>query len=257
MVAEGNPWVFDWLPPLLMLAGVVALGVIIALLMRGRRIGLIGWGSPATASPGMAPIIGLPTSDHEPVVRARQEIEDVRRRVGELIGTAQRLQSRMEEKGQRMQELLQLVDQRIASYELAWPESNDAPGTAIERKDVAVSVAAAAPVAASAVREIPARASAAQSVSASVSASAVAPAATTASPQPVSRPPASIATAGVSIDIEAKPVAAAAIAPRQSMRSMAQRIQELADRGLDSLTIARQLNEEVGKIELILALRHI
>jgi hypothetical protein len=36
---------------------------------------------------------------------------------------------------------------------------------------------------------------------------------------------------------------------------LARRVYELADGGMDAVAIARQLNEHVGKVELMLALR--
>lgn len=60
----------------------------------------------------------------------------------------------------------------------------------------------------------------------------------------------------VSADLPAAPLAVAEPDPPSGDDALARRVDELDKKGLASVEIARQLNEHVGKVELILALRN-
>ena len=69
--------------------------------------------------------------------------------------------------------------------------------------------------------------------------------------------PATNATAADNVDDDsgAVPAATDAQSDADPHTTLAERVGELADQGLDAVAIARQLDEHVGKVELILALR--
>jgi len=184
MLAMNSSLAFSasWLLPLLMVAGVTALGVLIGVLLRARsaQVGSVRAFEAAALQQGE---------------QARQQIEDVRSRVAELIGVAQRLSARLDEKMARLEELLALAEQRLVIIDRAAAAMSSSPRPQ-------VTSTASAPVAA----------------------------------------------------IEAK--------PDESQQSEAleadpatKAIYQLADLGRPPLEIAQELNEHVGKIELVLALR--
>jgi hypothetical protein len=190
----------DWLPPVLMLVGVIVLGVIVALLMRSNR-------NESTCKTDSHAAENAMIAQAETI---RQQLEDIRKRVGELIGTAQRLASRIDDKAERLQELLMLVDQRLEIF---------------EQSETALDIATRA--------------------TSAVDHRGTIEEAETSDPQEAPTR---------HVDVESKP-ASAALGDGSSVDATTRSIYELADAGRGSLEIARELQEQVGKVELILALR--
>jgi TolA-binding protein len=197
LLLETAHGVATWLPPLLMVAGVVVLGVIAALMVRNTT-------HPAESNSDAAQVQSEAQNLLDRAEEARYQIEDVRVRVGELIGTAQRLAARLDERATRLEKLLRVADQRM---DIAAPES--------PQSLVAAKAMSPRPIALAAHRRESAPA----------------------------RP------AGHDRPTDYQPPA------QTRLDSTKQAIYELADSGKAPLDIARELNEHVGKVELILALR--
>lgn len=131
VAVESSASFLTWLSPLLMVCGVVILGVIAALMIRGGK----PKSGPGAAETEAARVL-------QQVEDARYQIEDVRSRVGELIATAQRLSTRLDEKTAKVEALLAKADRRVQSESAAHETSRAAlprsagSSTAVESKPI-------------------------------------------------------------------------------------------------------------------------
>jgi len=105
LAADSIPLI-EWLAPALMAAGLVLLIVIAVLLAR----------RPRAAPPHSAGTDALRAPD---LFELRQELQDEHQRVAELIGVAQRLASKSDDKAALLNQLITQADERLASLQRA------------------------------------------------------------------------------------------------------------------------------------------
>jgi len=117
LLAQSIPLI-EWLAPALMMAGLFLLGVIAVLIARRPRMP----SPPPSASHATTPL---------DLIDARQELQDERQRVAELIGVAQRLASKSDDKAALLNQLITQADERLAALNAAMPQGvvETKPGT--------------------------------------------------------------------------------------------------------------------------------
>jgi uncharacterized membrane-anchored protein YhcB (DUF1043 family) len=191
-----GPSLVAWLPALVMIVGVIVLGIVMMRLFHKREQHLHTLASQIA-------------SDLEEARALRLQLDEVHTRAANLLGTAQRLGARL--------------DERVASLDVASLRMQ-AARTSLPRTTIA---AASASSPASNPRTVPAPAQATPAADARAVALADAPRSVTRA------------------TVEAKP----------ALDPLTRQVYALADAGRPALSIARDLNEQVGKVELILALR--
>ena len=103
LLAQSIPLI-EWLAPALMAAGLFLLLVIAVLLARRPKV--ISTRHPDDQQTGLQQLID-----------ARQELQDERQRVAELIGVAQRLASKSDDKAALLNQLITQADERLASLD--------------------------------------------------------------------------------------------------------------------------------------------
>jgi len=171
----------QWLPWALALAVALMVGVIAGLFLRGPMVN----GDSRS---------GVDESMLKEIEGVRLQIEDVRIRVAELIGAAQRASSHLDDRTARLQELVEMLDRRLALLQSAAPYvTRSLPG--------------------------------------------------------FQTPPASEPVAEKPRYRDSQPDEPSSAEP------LTVTVYRLADAGRPPADIARELNENVGKVELILALR--
>lgn len=190
----------EWLPPVAMVASVIALGVILAVVMRRKEARLHQAQRELAATLDRA-------SAH------RREVEEAHVKSAALLGAIQRLSLRLEE---RMLRFEQELSERSAAPRRTAP----APKPSLVHQG---------------------RPPAARATDDAVTASALS---TTA-----------VAAASGSTAPGRSPTASATMEAKPAVDPATQMIYELADQGRAAIDIARELDEHIGKVELILALR--
>ena len=217
LIAAGSGSILTtWLPPLLMVIGVIILGILLVIALRGTKY------KSGTAASASAPTSATPSSPSSTtsaastngaagghVLSARRQIQDAHGLANDLLADAQRLSGALDHKSRQLEELLSAAEARIADL------------TAMVER--AIEVRSESP-----------------------------------DPTPSMRK----SMIGPNHDADAAPVNAThRTSPRVEHEIHIERdpltrsVYRLSDAGRKPLDIARELHEQVGKVELILALR--
>jgi hypothetical protein len=220
----------EWIPLMVMVVGVIMLGMLFTLSIRSKIA------RRKTQLPQRSP--------REIVRDAQQEREQLNRieaASSRLLESAQRLAAQLDNKARRLEVLLEEADDRIRSMEMldARPLRGGADPARPSLDEPVAGLVNDTGSPESAGRAEPARGSPAPS------ATPTSPVAITAA-DPGSVP---------SEDRPAHLVRAVPAAAPVALDPLTRSVYELADGGLAAVDIARRLDEQVGKVELILALR--
>jgi hypothetical protein len=255
-----------WLPALLLLAGVLVLGMILVLGIRTRRrVSIEHSAAKSTAATDTPTSLAVCNVDSRPgpptdprvihaeqvrLVASIQQIKDVHVLASDLLAGAQRLSNALDAKARRLEELLGRVERELAAHTTPPQAANGGspavaktqpqalaqtqPRSVIEAKPATDRAAGMPDLDVFTIELEPSQATGhvQDSPSAPAAGTSITPARATSSQTAIAQP----------IDGPARDPLTASI-------------YRLADAGRSSIDIARELHEQVGKVELILALR--